>query len=232
MLNDPFDPYFFLEIKFGNNYRNLHGYIKKYYAAKLSWFENKVTPQSWSQTIAVLRRYFMYLRQTTFVFCTVASQAHVHPKDNLYMWGHYGNGHRGIAIEFDANELKQAMIQDKTRELFYSDVPDAWVKMKYEKCFPPLTPEHFIQYLEGDKTPYENYLNMMTTVKSHVWKRENEWRLMWRNDETKMKICKRVIPQAAITNISFGVNISDRVKTDIIYESTKQIPQAPNLSST
>ena len=47
------------------------------------------------------------LRANTFVLCASAPTEALHPKESIYMWGHYGNGHRGIAIEFDRQRLGQ-----------------------------------------------------------------------------------------------------------------------------
>jgi hypothetical protein len=236
-LNDPFDPYFFLEIEFGDSYQTLHEYIKENHPAKLSWFGHHVTPESWSQTIKKLKDKLKSFRAGTFVFSTSGLQDDAHPKDNLYMWGHYGNGHRGVAIEFDTDELRNADFAQavKERGVNYDKL---WVKMKYSEKFPPLSYEHFIEFFEQERdwhdskirtrkiTKLEEYYDSMSKIKSDVWARENEWRLMWRNDETRMKIQKFSIPSGAIATIFLGLSVSEEVAADMLFESKQKIPQA------
>jgi hypothetical protein len=83
MLNDPFDPYFFLEIEFGESYQNLRDYIKKNHPTNLPWFRGHVTPVSWSQTMTALKNHLTYLREGTFVFSTSGPQDGSHPKNSL-----------------------------------------------------------------------------------------------------------------------------------------------------
>lgn len=236
-LNDPFDPYFFLEIEFGNSYKNLRDYIKQNHPAKLGWFRNHVTPVSWSQTLKELDEKMHSLREGTFVFSTSGPQDGVHPKDNLYMWGHYGNGHRGVAIEFNSDQLKKAALDQTVKDpsLNYDEV---WVKMKYGESFSPITYEHFIEFFEQEKdwlygrirarkkTKLEEYYDAMSTIKSDVWSRENEWRLMWRNEETRMKIHRCPISAEAITGIFVGLSVSEKVTADVIFEGRQKTPSA------
>jgi hypothetical protein len=97
MLNDPFDPYGFFETDFGG-YMNLLKYVQTQHAKDRGWFRNYVTAQSWGRTERDLKAYMARLRKDTFVLCASAPAGQTHLQDNLYMWGHYGNGHRGLAI--------------------------------------------------------------------------------------------------------------------------------------
>jgi hypothetical protein len=56
LLNDPFDPYGFLEIDFGN-YLDLLRYVRANHPHDLGWFRIHVTAQSWGKTERDLRRY-------------------------------------------------------------------------------------------------------------------------------------------------------------------------------
>lgn len=236
-LNDPFDPYFFLEIEFGDSYQKLHDYIERNHTATFSWFKDHVTPASWPQTIEKLKDKFNSILEGTFVFSTSGLQDGAHPKDNLYMWGHYGNGHRGVAIEFDTNELSKAAIEqsEKKPAVNYDEV---WAGMIYSEKFPPLSYEHFVEFFEQkkdlqdgkiqirEKTKLEEHFEAMSKIKSDVWARENEWRLMWRNNETRMKIHRCSIPAEAITTIFLGLSVSEKVAADMLFESRQKIPLA------
>jgi hypothetical protein len=100
MLNDPFDPYCFFETDFEGKYPNLLRYVQQHHPKHMPWFRAQVTPQSWGKTVRDLRAHLDDYRKHTFILSTSAPLADTHPKGNLYMWGHYGNGHRGVAIEF------------------------------------------------------------------------------------------------------------------------------------
>jgi hypothetical protein len=109
LLNDPFDPYCFFETDFGDSYQNLIAYVKKSHPQDLRWFMAHVTPQGWGQAVRDLKKYLDKERSTGFILSTSAASSVLHPKDSLYMWGHYANGHRGLAIEFDTQALASAV---------------------------------------------------------------------------------------------------------------------------
>ena len=74
------------------------------------WFRLHVTGQSWGKTERELRAYIAGLRTNTLLLCASAPTEMLHPKDDLYMWGHYRRGHRGLAIEFDSAALSSAVL--------------------------------------------------------------------------------------------------------------------------
>jgi Protein of unknown function (DUF2971) len=116
MLNDPFDPYCFFETDFGDGFQNLIAHVRKNHPRDLPWFRAHVTPQSWGQTVKDLKAHLQMVRETSFVLSTSAAHSGLHPKDNLYMWGHYANGHRGLAIEFDTQALASAVLKHHEAE--------------------------------------------------------------------------------------------------------------------
>ncbi len=115
-LNDPFDPHFFFTTDFSENYATLIDYVKQYHAKDLQNFTKRYPPENWKQFIDKIEVYFNSLRNNTFLFSTSAVNKDKHPKNNLYMWSHYGNGHRGVAIEFDTALLARAVLA-KSKEL-------------------------------------------------------------------------------------------------------------------
>jgi hypothetical protein len=96
LLNDPFDPYCFFETDFEDKYQNLLRYVQRHHPKDMPWFRAQVTAQSWGKTVRQLKKYLNALRKHTFMLSTSAPLDGIHPKDNLYMWGHYGNGHRRL----------------------------------------------------------------------------------------------------------------------------------------
>ena len=67
---------------------------------------------------------------------------------------------------------------------------------------------------------------MTACVKSSVWCQEYEWRLLWRNDETKLKIHRLAIPEDAITAVYVGLAASPSVEADVVFETRRKFPAA------
>lgn len=111
LLNDPFDPYCFFETDFEGKYPPLLRYVQRHHPKDIAWFRAEVTAVNWGKTVRELQEYLQNLRKHTFMLSTSAPLAGFHPKDNLYMWGHYGNGHRGLAIEFDTENVAAAVLK-------------------------------------------------------------------------------------------------------------------------
>ena len=192
LLNDPFDPYGFFETDFGN-YINLLKYVQTHHAKDRGWFRNHVTAQSWGKTERDLTAYMAGLRNDTFVLSASAPDGGTHPKDNLYMWAHYGNGHRGFAIEFDSAALAEVVLAHHCSEGGAPLIGERpWVQMEYARSFRPISAEDVYQFLrqcnevarrkrQPEPTPLDRYYRQLSVIKSDVWHSENEWRLMWRS---------------------------------------------------
>ena len=93
-LNDPFDPYCFFETDFQGKYQNLPMHVRKNHPSDMPWFRAHVTPQNWGNAVNDLETHLQNVRETAFVLSTSAANSGIHPKENLYMWGHYASGHR------------------------------------------------------------------------------------------------------------------------------------------
>lgn len=238
-LNDPFDPYCFFETDFGDAYQNVLAYVKKSHPRDLQWFRTLVTPQSWGQTVKSLKRHLQMVRETSFVLSTSAAHSGLHPKDNLYMWGHYANGHRGVAIEFDMQALTSAVLMHHEakngKPLKESNV---WAKIEYTKMFSPITAEHVYEFMKQEMelskrkvavrqpTQLDKYYSRMTIIKSDVWQNENEWRLLWRNTEIEEKVYKCPIGEDAIVSTFLGLALSSEEERKLITAAKQNFPAA------
>lgn len=238
-LNDPFDPYCFFETDFGDSYENLTAFVEKHHPGDLSWFKVRVTPASWAQTVSDLEEFMQKVRQTTFVLSTSAVHSGLHPRDNLYMWGHYANGHRGLAFEFDTQALARAVLkhhEDKNgKPLLESDV---WSAIEYTKTFSPITAECVYEFMKQENellegrvavrspTQLDKYYGRMPKIKSDVWQSENEWRLMWHNDKTDEKVYKCPIDEDTITSIFLGLNFAVESGDEIVSAARHNFPAA------
>ncbi len=238
MLNDPFDPYCFFETDFGDTYLNLITHVKQNHPVDLPWFRAHVTPQSWWQTVQGLKALLQKVRSTGFVLSTSAACSAIHPKDNLYMWGHYANGHRGLAIEFDTQALASAVLKHHEENGKPSEDSNVWAEIEYTKIFNPISAEDVYELMKEEKkllkdkgavrevTRLEKHFNRMSVIKSDVWQRENEWRLMWHNDETEGTVYKCPIGEDAVCNIFLGLNIEVDQAKELITASKENLPAA------
>lgn len=238
-LNDPFDLYCFFETDFGENYNNLIKYVKSHHPANVRWFRTHVTPLSWITTVNELKAHLEKVRRTTFVLSTSAASPDLHPKDNLYMWGHYGNGHRGVAIEFDTEALANAVM---TQHAAVNGKPfeqgDVWAKMEYTASFSPISAEDVYDFMKQEKdvmdgrvatramTRLDRHYNRMSIVKSDVWRSENEWRLMWRSDETAEMIYKCPIAADCVAAIYLGLSLPQEAEERIVCAAGNGFPAA------
>jgi hypothetical protein len=151
-MNDPFDPYCFFETDFSGSYPNLLRYARSHHPTDMSWFRSKVTAKSWGQTVSDLRAYLEQLRATMFMLSTCAATDTLHPKDNLYMWGHYCAGHRGVALEFDTEKLSAAVLQHHESENKAPLAPQPiWGHAEYTETFSPISLSDVFEFLKQEQ---------------------------------------------------------------------------------
>jgi hypothetical protein len=162
----------------------------------------------------------------------------IHPKDNLYMWGHYGNGHRGVAIEFNTQGLAKDVLEENARVSgSHVTIDNIWGKIEYLDRLSPLTCEMFYEFFKEEherenknklpqKTKLEDYYELMAKIKGLEWEREHEWRLTWHNNKTADKIYKCLISSAGIDTIYLGQNIDADAQRHITQEAHDNFPNA------
>lgn len=114
-LNDPFDPYCHFETDFNEDYQHLIDYVQQNHSGYLQVFKHILPKENWESAAEGTHEYFRKLRNSTFIFSTSGIGEGKHPKDNLHMWSHYGDGHRGVAIEFDTALLAGAVVKQQEK---------------------------------------------------------------------------------------------------------------------
>lgn len=239
MLNDPFDPYCFFETDFEASYQNLLLHVRNRHPGDLPWFRAHVTPQSWGATVRELESHLQKVRQTSFILSTSAPLPNRHPKDNLYMWGHYGRGHRGIAMEYDTEALAKAVLAHHEAENGKPlEETSVWAKIEYVTTFSPIAAEHVYEFMKQERdvasgriatrvmTQLDLYYSRMSIVKGDVWQSENEWRLMWRNEEAGRTIYKCPISSDCITAIYLGLSIAQEDEEAVVSGARLNFPDA------
>jgi Protein of unknown function (DUF2971) len=211
-INDPFDPYFYFETDFNEDYDRLMAYVRDRHVADLDLFKRLRPEENWSQNMAAIKAYFQELRDSTYPFSTVADEDGKHPVNNLYMWGHYANGHRGVAIEFDPVEIGKTVLteynQVQSEELQLHDI---WAKVKYVSDVSPVTAEMYFDFAKKfiddawGKSKLHEYYEAISNVKSEIWKNEREWRLHVQRHDTRARVLKYSIGAAAIKGVYLGL---------------------------
>lgn len=236
-LNDPFDPPIQFTTDFSENYAALIDYIQQYHAEDLQNFKGRLPQENWKSFLCRIAVRCNSLRNNTFLFSTSAISKQRHPKDNLYMWSHYGNGHRGVAIEFDTDLLAKAVSAKSKRPAGEeTHINDVWVEINYTFSLPKITCESIYQVVmsfsekldevAGEGTEYVKTIQLMLRSKSIAWKTEDEWRLMWINDDTNLKIQRLDLLDGTITAVYLGCLVTDHLTDSLVSETKRSFPNA------
>lgn len=236
-FNDPFDPNISFETDFDFDYQTIINHINQHYPRQLHDFKQRMPKENWSNFTNVIKDYCKDLLDSAFIFSTCGISEDTHAKDNLYMWSHYGNGHRGVAIEFDTIRLADAVMGEQKR--LGGPKIEPWFVINYKDDVPKITCEHIFQYVmiytnNADKETLEQTelaktLPIIFSLKSLEWKVENEWRIMRQNKDTKLKICRLDILDDSITAVYLGCRYelnADHMEDPFIYETKRHFPRA------
>jgi hypothetical protein len=228
----------FFETDFGEEYRQLLDYIRQAHSTDFGWFIREFPVETWPQSVDSVRKYFADLKKKMFMFSTTAVYPDDHPKDNLYMWGHYGNGHRGVAIEFNTTEISQPIVDEYNANNSEKPTPErAWTRIDYEKKLPVITCSIFYDFFKAEHyketrpTKLHQYYDFISQTKSLNWSSENEWRLLWQRDDTRARIIHRQINERAIERVYLGLCLSKGSQDDIIFETRQKCPMAAVLKA-
>jgi hypothetical protein len=126
-------------------------YVRRQHPEAMSWFRAKVTASSWGSTVLSLKMHLNDVRESALMLCTNALRGEVHPKDNLYMCGHYCFGHRGVAIEFDTENTAVAAINHhQTTSGARLEEQTVWAKIEYLRNFPPISPADVFEFMKQE----------------------------------------------------------------------------------
>lgn len=127
-------------------------------------------------------------------------------QNELYMWSHYANAHKGIAIEFDTKSLENAFIElngdFKLQKITYED----FLPMETKWLEKPRHYEKEIKFVFA-----ENLFR-----KNKLWRYENEWRICFGNKDTRQNIHKERFENKTISRIYLGWKCSEENKKRII----------------
>jgi hypothetical protein len=119
--------------------------------------------------------------------------------NNILMWSHYADGHKGICLEFD------------TKYPPFNDVHKV-LRVIYQTIYPALNPVQFLILGRVPATPL--------ITKSTHWKYEKEWRLLKAVGDTAVQYDPR-----ALTAIYFGCLMPDDQKDQIAAMPATSAPR-------
>ncbi len=236
-MNDPFDPYYFLETEFKNRADFLK-WVRQQHPAELRLIRQSVSPEGFSAGLKRVQSDFDNRRKSTYLFSTSAEDRGMHPNENLYLWGHYGFGHRGIALEFDTARLARDVLEhgDPDNRLGLA-ISDVWVKVNYKAQVTPLSHEAYFDFIRSGPHPaghqespglrgITTYLEQTLKTKHTVWRMENEWRLLWSNDSDQ-DVYRCPISKESVAGIYLGLCVDDGVKERLLQVVNSQMPGVP-----
>ena len=236
LMNDPFDPYFEFVNDFGDSYRDLMRWVANTHGASQAQWLKKIVPyEAWKNIVDDFRKKGDYLKSSTFLFCASSPKESAEPFQNLYMWGHYGAGHSGIAIEYDVNIVASSVLkhqvglnpkQPKEQRL--------WTPIFYQDKIERLTAADFYNFFRAPveqelETKIATHFNTISRTKSTVWQPEQEWRLMWRNDVTDSKVYRVPLLAGAVRRVFVGLKMDRELAKDIAAECKAAFPEAEVL---
>jgi hypothetical protein len=146
------------------------------------------------------RKIWLEMKKAYRVLCLSAV------RDNILMWSHYADEHRGAILEF------QPKIELATEML-------GALEVEYSKEVPvAVTLEQFLLYItgQGPKPHSPNALVKSAFTKSSDWSYENEWRILNKQrDEDQGSFSYRAFHPQELAAIYFGCRMSDSYKDNI-----------------
>lgn len=219
-FNDPFDPYIDIPTTFRERYGAIIEWLQMNQPSKVEQFKQKIPKNVFDQKFAQTRKTYKEIRKNCFAFCMFEKKEN--NQNDLYMWGHYANGHRGIALEFDPQ-----LIHDSIKKRTYAH-DDSLIKIRYEKNLnsAAVTPEDFFSFIQGDRTRIDYKTRILMTLKGETWKPEAEWRFLLYKDEIQTDIIRDPIPDNAITSVFLGCELNAEYEKKIVLTARKNFPQA------
>lgn len=234
-LNDPFDPNFYFITEFKEDYRIFSNWVRTQKKDDADEFFKRLPEKSWANALNNNKKQTKHYRENALMFsaCEVEDDLGFHPKSNLYMWGHYGNGHRGVAIEFDAAILEEAVKKSGIDFRESTTSNNIWCKIDYVDIAPKILCEDIfeaiseatpISYDENNKLKIK--IGHILNSKSKVWEKENEWRLMLLNNAPKENVQKLDLIDNSITAVYLGCRISEFAEDIVISETRRNFPKA------
>jgi len=176
--------------------RYIHDVVKRHFPqaskeerrARVREAEAKISAPNWSERA---RQAIQEIRENAFGMCCLSA-----PRDNLLLWAHYADEHRGLCIGLSTEKL--GIVQSglvKSRELL------VLLKVDYSRDMPQI---NLVKFL-ASKDRWQEDINTMISTKSIDWCYEQEYRLVYWNHPNDLLSVGR----EAIVEVILGCRCSD-----------------------
>jgi hypothetical protein len=116
-------------------------------------------------------------------------------RDNILMWAHYSDYHKGFCLEFDGKD-----------EFFQKALPITYLK--------ELPTFNIWDNKIGNFHKYTEELADLLLIKAEDWKYENEWRIVYTPKQGGPSV--HTFPEKLLTGVIFGFRISRENRNNII----------------
>lgn len=117
-------------------------------------------------------------------------------KDNILMWAHYSDNHKGFCLEFDY----------QNDEFFQEALP-----VEYSETRPTFNE---LDITIGESNKFANKFAELLLIKAEDWKYEDEWRLVYTPDRGGPGI--HTFPENLLTGVILGFQIASENRDKII----------------
>lgn len=124
------------------------------------------------------------------VYCLTTS------KDNILMWAHYSDNHKGFCLEFD-----------RQQDEFFQRAQ----RVKYSKVLPTY---NILEHTVGEPSKHADEFVELLLTKFEGWKYEHEWRLVYTPEYGGPYV--HTFPERLLTGVILGFRISDKNRINII----------------
>jgi len=121
-------------------------------------------------------------------------------KDNILMWSHYSDSHRGFCIGFNVESLERFLDDYSNHQGF----PCVVYKIRYSRLFPILVP--------GTDLLDSKFIIDAFTIKADDWNYEKEWRYILTGTTSH----KMLLGESIISEVILGCRMPEDNKEEII----------------
>jgi len=196
-LNDPFDGRTLVDTRFHSSNNRTKKELFKLHAKSLGSDIRFLTDK---KRFEFILKSFLDIRPGKLfnIFCMSEI------KDDILMWAHYADSHKGFLIIFDKSKLTP------NKELI--------IKIDYVNSFLPL--KYFLSILKGNLKLATNFLKN----KSSHWSYEKEWRMLAKKEtDADVDFEDFFFPKGSMVGIVFGMDMEEKFKRQIesIVQSEK-----------
>ncbi len=127
--------------------------------------------------------------------------------DSMPMWAHYANNHNGVCLKFEYPDNQMSIFSYLAKVNYVEKLPIIKLPDFEELPLPIITEDPNSKYIGKEY----DYINQLLLTKQKKWEYENEYRLVFLKNQTKIidSVRGRInYPPAALTGVYFGYRVN------------------------